>query len=148
MVFALLVRDDKKGRPFEQQHLRVETERMYLILWPSNCQGWIKLAINQVSEKGGEWNYEWTDEVINDGRNKRKQFGIRPKDFGHNNLIGVNDVGKLGEVLFEDVNVWNEEIDDGRPSFVKSLVPNGRSEAGAIQRLKRRNGYFDNSPSQ
>lgn len=70
MVFALLVRDDKKGRPFEQQH-----------------------------------------------------------------LIGVNDVGKLGEVLFEDVNVWNEEIDDGRPSFVKSLVPNGRSEAGAIQRL-------------
>ena len=57
-------------------------------------------------------------------------------------LVSINDVGKLREILFEDVDIWNEKINNGRPSFVQSLVPDGRSEARAIQRLRVRNGIL------
>ena len=51
-------------------------------------------------------------------------------------FIGVNNLGKNVQVFLQLVHIWNERIDNGRPSFVKCLVPNWSAKTCTIERLR------------
>lgn len=57
--------------------------------------------------------------------------------FEEQHFVGVNDVGKDVEMLFQFVHIGNQRVNDLRPRLVEGFVPDRGSKAGALQWLRQ-----------
>lgn len=67
-----------------------------------------------------------------------KVRGVRDDEegglFEENDFVGLTDLPQLLQPRFDHFNVWNQRVDDGRPGFVESFVPDGGAASGNFER--------------
>ena len=50
--------------------------------------------------------------------------------FEQQHFVSIYDVSEVLQVLFQCLDIGDESVDDGRPGFVESFVPDGGPETG------------------